>query len=131
MATMMLMTADPDITRDVALLFRFFSKTYLQLNFKRLLVSPWNTRDTLEELIRFEMDEARAGRPARIDIKNNNLADYPLIDLLYAAAEAGVSIRLNVRGMFSLRPGHDEGSGSIQAMGVIDRYLELKAKTML
>lgn len=121
---MLLMTADPRITKEVDQIFRFFNKTYLQLDFKHLLVSPWNTRSTIEELIRFEMAEAQAGRPATIQIKNNNLADFPLIDLLYEAAEAGVHLKLNVRGMFSMRPGHKDHPGKIEAMGIVDRYLE-------
>ncbi len=118
---LLMMTADPRITREVEQIFRFFEKTYLQLKFEHMLVSPWNTRSPIEAVIRHEIAEAREGRPALIQIKNNNLADYPIIDLLYEAEEAGVELRLNVRGMFSMRP---ESRQSTKAMAMIDRFLE-------
>ena len=121
---LLLLTADTRITREVALLFSYFRKTYLQVQFKHLLVSPWATRQRLDELIQAETALAREGRPARIDIKVNNLADPALIDRLHKAAAAGVELRLNVRGMFGMRPGWVREGAPVQAMAVIDRFLE-------
>jgi len=121
---MLLLTADRRITREVAQLFSYFRKTYLQVQFQHLLVSPWGTRLRVDELIQAETARAREGRPARIDIKVNNLADHALIDRLYKAAAAGVELRLNVRGMFGMKPGWTREGRAIQAMAVIDRYLE-------
>ncbi|MFA7329515.1 MAG: polyphosphate kinase 1 [Candidatus Delongbacteria bacterium] len=121
---MLLLTADPRITREVAQLFAYFHKTYLQVQFSHLLVSPWTARERLEKLIKQESARASAGQPARIDIKMNNLADHRLIDRLYGAAAAGVAVRLNVRGMFALKPDGTQQDGCIQAMAIIDRYLE-------
>jgi polyphosphate kinase len=121
---MLLLTADRRITREVAQLFAYFRKTYLQVQCQHLLVSPWGTRLRVDELIQAETARAREGRPARIDIKVNNLADHALIDRLYKAAAAGVELRLNVRGMFGMRPDGPREGRPIQAMAVIDRYLE-------
>ncbi len=121
---MLLLTADLRITREVAQLFAYFHKTYLQVQFNHLLVSPWTARERLEKLIKQESARAAAGQRARIDIKMNNLADHRLIDRLYAAAAAGVTLRLNVRGMLALKPDGYRLDNRIQAMAVIDRYLE-------
>ncbi|MCA9782773.1 MAG: polyphosphate kinase 1 [Candidatus Cloacimonetes bacterium] len=121
---MMLLSARPELVHEVSQLFEFFTKPYLQLKFHHLLASPWNTREALGLLIAKEISEARAGRRAEIHLKLNNLGDYALIDQLYEAAEAGVRVRLNVRGMFCARAGKDTVGRQIQAMAVVDRYLE-------
>jgi polyphosphate kinase len=121
---MLLMTADRRITREVAMLFNFFRKSYLQLKFQHLLVSPWITRERVAQGIDAEIAAARKGRPAALDFKLNHLADSALIAQLTRAAEAGVAVRLNVRGMFSLLPGQVREGRPIEAMAVIDRYLE-------
>ncbi|MDP2359415.1 MAG: polyphosphate kinase 1 [bacterium] len=121
---MLLLTTDRRITREVAQLFAYFRRSYLQVHFQHLLVSPWTTRDRIDDLIKGEISRAAAGRPARIDLKLNNLADHRVIDRLYEAAAAGVELRLNVRGMFAMKPGWPKGGRPVQAMAVIDRYLE-------
>lgn len=121
---MLLLTADLRIAREVEMLFAYFRKTYLQVQFGHLLVSPWTTRERLEKLVKQESARAAAGHEARIDIKMNNLADHRLIERLYSAAAAGVALRLNVRGMFAMKPDRGRLDGRIQAMAVIDRYLE-------
>ena len=72
-----------------------------------------------------EIENAKSGLPAYIHLKLNNLVDNELIHLLYDASEAGVEIRLNVRGMFApvLKEDRDE-TKNIQAMAIIDRFLE-------
>lgn len=121
---MLLLTADPRITGEVAQLFAYFRKTYLQLRFEHLLVSPWTTRERIERMIKAESSRATHGHAARLDIKVNNLADHRIIEKLYTAAESGVELRLNVRGMFALRNSWPRKGAPVQSMAIIDRFLE-------
>ena len=76
------------------------------------------------DLIDNEIRNARAGKKAYIHIKLNNLADQEIIEKFYEASTAGVSIKLIVRGMISLVPGIKDLSQNIQAIGIVDRFLE-------
>lgn len=75
-------------------------------------------------LIRQEIQAAKNGLKATIFIKCNNLVDPEIIAKLYDAARAGVEVRVNVRGMFSLISSSEEENYSIHSIGIIDRYLE-------
>ena len=92
--------------------------------FKNLLVSPLTTRKRLTKMIKREANNAKKGRAAYIDVKVNNLSDQEIVDELYAAAESGVKIRLIVRGMFSIVPDLPEINGCIEAISIVDKYLE-------
>ena len=92
--------------------------------FKSIIVSPLTTRKRFKKMIKREALNAARGIDASIDIKVNNLSDQQIIDELYAAAGAGVKIRLIVRGMFSVVPDLPELNGNIQAIGIVDNYLE-------
>ena len=70
------------------------------------------------------MERKKKGKAAYIDLKLNNLADPDIVGLLYQAADAGVRLRLNVRGMYSLIPDQVQRRENIEAIGLIDRYLE-------
>ena len=85
-----LMTSDPEICEDVRNLFKFFEYNYLQFNYKKLIISPYNTRKAFEKLIDFEIDQAKENKKAEIHIKINNLVDRPLIEKRYEASQAGV-----------------------------------------
>jgi polyphosphate kinase len=74
--------------------------------------------------VRDEIKNAKKGRDAFIHLKLNNLTDPEMIKLLYQACDAGVKLKLNVRGMFSLLPNQPKRSENIEAMGIVDRYLE-------
>ncbi len=117
-------TADPRITDDLEQLFEFFEHNHRAYTFEHLLVSPFSLRQSLVRLIRSEMELARQGRPAYIILKTNNLADRPMIDLLYEAGQAGVRIELIVRGACSLVPGVPGVSDNIRAISIVDRFLE-------
>jgi len=76
------------------------------------------------KLIRTEIKNAQEGKEAYIHLKLNNLVDTEIIDWLYKASREGVKIRLNVRGMFSLVPGVEGMSENIEAIRIVDKYLE-------
>lgn len=81
-------------------------------------------RNKLVSLIENEIKNARAGKEAWIRIKINNLTDEEIITKLYKAGDAGVEVRLIVRGMFSMTPGASGVSDNIRAIGIVDRFLE-------
>jgi polyphosphate kinase len=119
-----LFTADPQITNEVNKVFHMIEKPYLPHTFKHLLVSPVGMRKKIVKLIENETQLALKGKPAYMRIKLNNLVDEKLIDLLYAASEAGVKIELFVRGICCLIPGVKGLSENIKAISIIDRFLE-------
>ncbi len=119
-----LFTAHQEICQEVRNVFTYIEYSFRRFDFEHLMVSPVNTRDKLMELIEDEIRTARKGKKAAIDIKVNNLVDQGLIDALYNASNAGVKIRLIVRGMCSLIPGQDGMSENITAISIVDRFLE-------
>ncbi len=119
-----LLTRHEGIAKEVASVFEFFSKNYNIPTFEHLLVSPFYMRDSIEKLIRQEIENASQGKKAYVYIKVNNLVDYQLIHLLYEAKKSGVEVILNVRGMFSLISEFDKPENSIECFGLIDRFLE-------
>lgn len=119
-----LLTADDRITTEVEKVFDFFDKNYERANFKYLFVSPFNTRKRLLELIAEEVRNARRQHDAWIILKVNNLVDEEMIRKLYQASQEGVKIKLIVRGICSLIPGVPGMSENIEAVSIIDRFLE-------
>ncbi|MGL6019005.1 MAG: polyphosphate kinase 1 [Gibbsiella quercinecans] len=119
-----LLTADARITNEVRRVFNFIENPYRPVSFDYLMVSPQNSRLKLYELIDNEIANAKAGEPAGITLKVNNLVDKGLVDRLYAASNAGVKIRLLVRGMCSLIPSLPGVSENIRVISIVDRYLE-------
>lgn len=119
-----LFTADPRLTKEVDKIFNFFVKTYRSDTFKHLIVSPNFMRKRLTSLMNKEIRNARLGKRAYIILKMNNLTDPDMIRKLYEASEAGVKIKLIVRGMFSLIPGVEGMSSNIEAISIVDKFLE-------
>ncbi|MCB9080367.1 MAG: polyphosphate kinase 1 [Lewinellaceae bacterium] len=120
-----LFTADQRLCGEVARLFSFLETVKVpQLAFEHLLVGQFNLRSGLERLIQHEIDAAKAGRPARIILKLNSIQDRDMIELLYKASKAGVKIQLIVRGICCLVPGIEPHSTNIEAISIVDRYLE-------
>ena len=119
-----LITYDQNVGKDVVNVFDFLQYNYKQPKYRLLLVSPHTARSGLLELIDKEIANAQAGYRASMTLKCNNLVDKQLVMKLYEASSAGVEIRLIVRGMCSLLPGVKEISENIQAISIVDRYLE-------
>ena len=119
-----LFTTDTRITAEVKKVFEFLEKNYQRGAFRHLLVSPFNMRRKLLACIDREIKQARRGEEAYIILKANNLDDRQLIKKLYDASQAGVEIRLMIRGMFSLIPGIKGMSEHIRATCIVDRFLE-------
>jgi polyphosphate kinase len=119
-----LFTADDDIGADATDVFNFLTGFSRQKEFRSMLVSPTVLRDKTLALIRREAEHARAGRPARIVVKINRLADTRVIGALYEASQAGVPIDLIVRGICMLKPGLPGLSETIRVRSVVGRFLE-------
>jgi len=119
-----LFTADEQITSEVRNLFSFLRTNYKIKSYKHLLVSPFSMREEWTKLIKKEINNAKAGKEAYIILKLNSLADRPMIEALYRASRAGVEIRLIVRGICSLIPGVPGISENIEAISIVDKYLE-------
>lgn len=119
-----LFTANPGITADVADLFNQLTGFGRPRSFRHLLVAPGHMKAPLLDLIAFEAEEARAGRPAEIIAKCNGITELKVIDALYDASRAGVKIDLLVRGICCLVPGVPGMSENITVRSVIGRFLE-------
>lgn len=119
-----LMTAHKGIVEEVENVFEFLEQPYLNPTFKQLIVAPQYMRKKLMSLIKTEIENAREGKPAYIFCKINHIVDEKIIEKLYQASNAGVKIKLLVRGNCSLITGIPEQSENIQAFGIVDRYLE-------
>jgi polyphosphate kinase len=119
-----LFTSHQEILKDVAKVFDFFDVNYRVHRYKHLIVSPHYTRTRFYKLIDREILNATLGREAYISMKMNSLSDYPMIDKLYDASRAGVKIRLLVRGICALIPGVPGMSENIEAISIVDNFLE-------
>ena len=119
-----LLTARPEIGADLMDLFNFLTGYSRQRHYRRLLVAPVNMRDRFVELIDTEAANALVGRPAGIIAKMNGLDDPVIAHALYRASQAGVPIRLIVRGNCRIQPGVPGISESIEVISVIGRFLE-------
>lgn len=118
-----LFTVNREITGELDKLFSILDGSSTDRDFKTLLVAQFNMVDVLKQKIRFEMEEARQGRKARIILKMNGLHDTGMIDALYDASEAGVRVDLLVRGINCLVP-NQPYSRNIHMTRIIDSYLE-------
>jgi polyphosphate kinase len=119
-----LFTSRPAIIEDIVELFNDLTGYPSKRPYRELLVAPVSLRSEMRRLIEREAAHARAGRPARILVKNNAVADPEMIRVLYAASQAGVPIDLIVRGVCCLRPGIEGVSSSIRVRSIVGRFLE-------
>ncbi|MBU2898532.1 polyphosphate kinase 1 [Vibrio hepatarius] len=119
-----LLTADPEITYEVQNVFAYIENPYRPVKFEHLIVSPRNSRIKLYLNIDEEIANAKSGKRAAITLKINNLVDKPLINKLYEASNAGVKIKMVIRGMCSLVPGIKGVSENIRIISIVDRFLE-------
>ncbi|MEA9414546.1 polyphosphate kinase 1 [Flavobacterium sp. KMS] len=119
-----LFTSHQQILKDISKIFEFFDINYRVHRYKHLIVSPHYTRSKFVKLIDREILHALAGRKTYIKLKMNSLSDFKMIDKLYEASNAGVKIQLQVRGICSLIPGIPGMSENIEAISIVDNYLE-------
>lgn len=119
-----LLTARADVGEEVAETFNMITGYTRVPQMEHLLVAPFTLRDKLLQLIRAEIDNKKAGKPAAIRAKLNNLADAQVIVALYEASRAGVKVQLCVRSVCCLRPGVPGLSENITVKSVVDRFLE-------
>ncbi|SFN46653.1 polyphosphate kinase 1 [Salegentibacter flavus] len=117
-------TANESITKELSRLFKVLEGDLIIPREKNLLISPFSTRQRFSKLIYNEMDNAREGKKAKITAKMNSLEDPEIIELLYKASQAGVEIRLLVRGFTCLIPGVKGLSENIYMTSIVDRFLE-------
>lgn len=119
-----LFTKHQQILKDINKVFEFFDVNYRLHRYKHLIVSPHYTRSRIYKLIDREIANAQAGNNAYINLKMNSLSDFDVIDKLYDASNAGVKIKLQVRGICSLIPGVKGMSENIEAISIVDNFLE-------
>ncbi|MBN1698485.1 MAG: polyphosphate kinase 1 [Spirochaetales bacterium] len=119
-----LFTVDKRLTGEVDSIFEFFEHTYKVTEYSHLIVSPFSTRKKILKLIAKETKNAQKGEEASIFFKLNNLVDTEIIRALYDASGAGVKIKIIVRSMVSLVPGVPGVSDNIEAISIVDKFLE-------
>lgn len=119
-----LFTCDPVVTADLVDLFHFLTGYSLKRDYRKLLVSPATMRSRFLEMIRRELANHRAGKPARIIAKMNQLEDLEICEALCESSEAGLAVDLVVRGFCCLRPGVAGQTENIRVVSIIGRFLE-------
>src|SRR5690606_22725700 len=119
-----LLTSNQKIMKEVEKVFEFLDINYKLHNYKHLIVSPHHTRKRFYKLIDREILNAIEGREAYIYLKMNSLTDFDMIDKLYEASQNGVQIRLIIRGICCLVPGVEGMSENIEAISIVDNFLE-------
>ncbi len=119
-----LFTSNPEFGADCSELFNLLTGYSGQADYRKLIVAPGRLRNQLQALVRREVENKLAGRPAGIVAKFNSLTDTALIEELYSASRAGVPITLIVRGVCCLRPGLPGQSENIRVASIVGRFLE-------
>ena len=118
------LTTEPELTDEVAIVFNTLTGLSGYPGLKKLMVAPFDLKQRLIGLIQRERDHALAGKPARIIAKLNSLVDQEIIEKLYQASSADVTIDLIVRGICCLRPKIPDLSENIRVISIVGRFLE-------
>jgi len=119
-----LFTSNQKICKELLKVFDFFEVNYKIKKYQHLIVSPHYTRNAFYALIDTEIENKKKGLPSGIRLKLNSLSDYKIINKLYDASRAGVEVKLIVRGICCLIPGVEGMSENIEAISIVDKYLE-------
>jgi polyphosphate kinase len=118
------LTCDPEITNDSAELFNWLTGVSVFPALKKIKAAPKSLHEFVLEMIRRETKHAKNDKAAAIFVKVNALVDEELMHALYLASQAGVQIRLLVRGVCCLRPGVHGVSDNIVVRSIVGRFLE-------
>jgi len=119
-----LLTADPRLTDEVYRVFRILAGESADVEFEHLLVAPFTLRDRLNSMIGDELGAALTGDECGITVKVNAFQDHPMIERIYGASQAGVPVRMIVRGVCCARPGVRNLSEGLEVRSIVDRFLE-------
>ena len=124
----LIMTSDRNIMADINKVFKVLKKPKedpipVLKTCSKLMVCPQFMRERIIAHIDKEIDEAKAGRKALMIIKANSLSDRELITKLYDAAEAGVKIKMIIRGIYCAMNSKNFKS-KIEGISIVDEYLE-------
>jgi polyphosphate kinase len=119
-----LFTANQQILKDVNKLFNFFEVNYKINRYKHIITSPHYSQSKLFALIDNEIENAKNGNTAYINLKMNSISSYKMVDKLYEASRAGVKIKMIIRGICCLVPGVKNMSENIEVISIVDKFLE-------
>ncbi|MDP4290703.1 MAG: phospholipase D-like domain-containing protein, partial [Bacteroidota bacterium] len=119
-----LLTSNPAITLEVLKIFELFNANFKIPKFNTLIVAPFNMRTFFIHLLNNEIKNAKAGKPAWVMIKLNNLTEEGIVKKIMEAGNAGVQIRLIVRGSCVFAPDQPGVSKNIRIISILDRFLE-------
>lgn len=118
------LTSRNDIGEDAVLFFQNMSLANLDGNYKKLIVSPTSFKSNITDKIEEQIELAESGHPALIIMKMNSLTDRDLIDMLQKASNAGVNIKLIIRGICCIIPGIPGVTDNIRIISIVGRFLE-------
>ncbi len=119
-----LITSNPEIGKDAVEFFQNMGIDNLYGSYKELLVAPVSLKPTLLELIKGEIEKAKNGQATEIFLKMNSLTDRQLIDALKDASQAGVKIKMIIRGICCILPGIKDKTDNIEVISIVGRFLE-------
>ena len=119
-----LFTCDQDLGSDIAEMFNYLTGYARPSGFRKALIAPHNLAESILAEIDRTIEAHTPERPARIRLKMNSLLDAKSIQALYRASQAGVDVKINVRGICALRPEVPGVSENIEVVSVVDRFLE-------
>ncbi len=118
------LTSNEELGADATTFFNAITGYSQPRRMLKLEMAPLGLREYILELIQSETERKRRGQKAAIQAKVNSLVDPAIIDALYDASQAGVPVRLNIRGICCLRPGVPGLSENIEVISIVDRFLE-------
>jgi polyphosphate kinase len=118
------LTCDESLGKDASAFFNAITGYSQPQTYEKLESAPLGLRKKLISLIEEETQRRLQGQKAFIYAKLNALVDPEIIQALYRASQAGVTIKLNVRGICCLKPGVHGLSENITAVSIVDRFLE-------